>query len=237
MQSKPPQETDDVVLSPEEKSKVEVVPTPAAPVVAPPAPPTEVDYRGKFSNSTRENQILQGELEALNARIGEITKEEIPTDEEMKQTYPEYEYAEPLLQSVLKRQEVMDRRQKSIQMSVGTMLGSVSRRNEIAHAIASKAALAGKEDKFVEFASDPKRTNVPVDTLVSAFLYEVKDETPAPVLSPVTPRAPVTALERGTPTGGEAPLAPKIGRTDDELKELRTSNPREYNRLVREGKI
>lgn len=248
MQSKPLNETEVVVEPTIESPNGEVVTPPAAPeTVVPPVPPApvvpEVDYRAKFGNSTRENQVLQGELESLTKQLGEITKEEIPTDEEMKQKYPEYEFADSLMQSVLKRQEVQDRRQRGIQLNVGKFLGSVTRRNELAAIVATNAALAGKEAKFLDYASDPSRANAPVATLVSAFLFEVKDETPAPVPTPATPPAPAPAvrqqpvLERGTPSGGETPSAPNAERSPEELQALRTSNPREYNELIRKGKI
>lgn len=229
--------------SPETVVPPTATPTPTPPASVLPATPV-VDYREKFGHSTRENQILQGELEALNRQLGEITKEEIPTDAEMIGKYPEYEFADELSKGILKRQEVMDRRQRGIQLSIGKMLGSVTRRNEIAAIVATNAALVGKEQKFIDFASDPKRANVPVETLVSAFLYEVKDEAPAPTVIPPTPPAPTptvippaTALERGTPSGGESPAPTNTERTPEELKALRTSNPKEYNELVRKGQI
>lgn len=257
MQSKPPSETEVVESSTEKKDKAEVSPAPATPVVVPPAPPTPPappaeDYRTKFGMSTRENQVLQGELEGLKQTLGEITKEEIPSDEEMVQKYPEFEFAEPLMQSVLKRQEVLERRIKKGELGITRVLGSVQRRNELAAVVATNAALRGKEEAFITFASDPNRQNAPVATLVSAFLYEVKDETPAPVVvtppAPETPpappapakddEAPAPVLERGTPSGGEPPKPPvKTERTAEELKELRTSNPKEYNRLLRLGQL
>ena len=246
MQSKPLNETEVVVEPTIESPNGEVVTPPAAPEIVSPVPPApvvpEVDYRAKFGNSTRENQVLQGELESLTKQLGEITKEEIPTDEEMKQKYPEYEFADSLMQSVLKRQEVQDRRQKGIALNVGKFLGSVTRRNELAAIVATNAALAGKETKFIDFASDPSRANTPVATLVSAFLFEVKDETPAPVPTPPTPPVPPAirqqpVLERGTPSGGETPSTPSAERSPEELQALRTSNPREYNELIRKGQI
>lgn len=174
----------------------------------------------------------------------------------MVKEYPEYEFAEPLMQSVLKRQAVLDRRQKGIQLNVSKFLGSVTKRNELAAVVSTNPALKGKEEKFIDFASDPKRLNVPVETLVSAFLFEVKDETPAPAVveapapivetpaAPAVPKkddepAPVTsALERGTPSGNEPPAPPAKKELDaDELKALRTSDPKEYNRRVRAGEV
>lgn len=261
MESKPPKETEVVVVPPtEKKDEVVVVAAPVTPepvvppVVVPPAPPAE-DFRTKFGMSTRENQVLQGELEELDKQLGEITREEIPTDEEMVREYPEYEFAEPLMQSVLKRQAVSDRRQKGIQLNVSRFLGSVRKRNELAAVVSTNAALKGREEKFIDFASDPKRVNVPVETLVSAFLFEVKDEivapvvvpAPAPVEVPPTPPAvpkkddevpPASPLERGSPSGGDRPQPPaKKERTVEELQALRTSNPKEYNELVRRGEI
>lgn len=261
MQSKPLSETETKPEVIQEGTGDAVAPAEGTPATVPPATPTppktppatvtpdEPDYRGKFAMSTREAQALAGELEGVSKQLGEITKEEIPTDEEMVKEYPEYEFADDFQRGILKRQAVQDRRLKAVHLSVTRMLGSVNRRNEIASAIATKSALHGKEEAFVEFASDPRRQNAPVETLVSAFLFEVKDETPAPSPAPApapeapapTPApaepSPAPALERGTPSGGEALSAPTNERTPEELKALRTSDPREYNRLVREGKI
>lgn len=231
---------------------IPAVVTPTVPAV--PATPPQEDFRGKFGESTRNNQVLMGQLEELNRRLGEVTKEEIPTDEEIVREYPEFEFASETEKSIMKRQVVLDRRMKGVQMSVGTMLFDAKRRDQLAGVAATNPALKGKEERFFDFASHPSRKDTPADVLVNAFLYEVRDEAPAtppltPQTSPATPEgqpqpaapaapsAPEMPLERGTPSGGEAPSAPSTERTPEELKALRTSDPKEYQRLIREGKI
>lgn len=53
----------------------------------PSQPPVE-DLKKKLSASARENSILREQIKNLNSKIGYFTKEEAPTDAELKNLYP-----------------------------------------------------------------------------------------------------------------------------------------------------
>src|ERR1039458_6047824 len=71
-----------------ETDHVEPVATePAQPIVEPTVP--AIDYEKKFSDSTRENQILLAKLGEQDKAKQELTKE--PTDSDLRTAFPEWD--------------------------------------------------------------------------------------------------------------------------------------------------
>lgn len=219
---------------PAEEIQPVVVPENEKPVVVPPKKEETPDYRKKFGDSTRRNQIVESQFRELQKTLGDITKQEIPSDEEMKLTDPDWEYRNDFEKAQAIKLVVLERRQNLILNSIGSITKETEELEKLGEFIDSVPQLKGKEDEFVEFTRKPSNKGASMEVLLSAFLFEVKDETPAdptPKPEDIPP-----SLERSTPTGGDAPK-PKTGYSDEELKELRTKNPKKYFKLIREGKI
>ena len=68
--------------TPVEGNQEEVVPANEEPAI---------DYKEKFSASTRENQKILAEKQRIDEKIATLTKEEIPTNEEMAAITPNWE--------------------------------------------------------------------------------------------------------------------------------------------------
>jgi hypothetical protein len=68
--------------------------------------------------------------------------------------------------------------------------------------IAQKPALQGKEQAFKEFAKKPTHRGTPLETLVSAFLFE-SSSNPSPTPAPTSP--PGLLPSNGGPRGPEKP--------------------------------
>lgn len=232
----------------------EVPPKPEAPTEpqepqTPPAKPTEPDYKEKFAHSTRENQILTGQLKELQRQLGDITKEDIPTDEEMLRMDPDWNLRSDFEKNLAIKVEAGNRMQRRIAQTVNGFVSKSEKIQSLNQLVQSDPRLHGKENEFFAFVEKPKHENVPLDILVNAFLFDAKvvaptdpetppapaePETPAP--TPTTPAPPT--LGRSTPSGGTPPAPSNNGEmSPEQLKELRTKDPKKYNEMIRTGQI
>jgi hypothetical protein len=107
---------------------------------------------------------------------------------------------------------------------------------DYARMVATHAGLKGREAEFKNYVFKPSHRGVPIETLANAFLYEIKeeldDETP-PNTPPVTPQNTPVLATGGA--GGPVVTTPEMSYEDSE--KLRKEHPKEYNKLVRQGKI
>lgn len=202
---------------PPETDPVEPVTTePAQPPVAPTVP--VVDYEKKFSDSTRENQILQEKIKALEGAPQELTKE--PTDSDMRAAFPNWDLMSDTEKDLGRRTVRAERIGGNAAQIAQDLKAERSWNTSIELAIASNTTLQGKEQAFRQYASRPQYKNVPMDVLVGAFLQSLGA---APVAPTTTPRP---GLEPGN-GGPRTPEKPKTLSTE-ELTSLRTSDPKGY---------
>lgn len=223
---------------------VEVVAVPAVvvpPVVTPPTvtPPAEavppIDYKKKFSESTKRNQVVEAQFHELEKVIGDLTRQEVPSDDEMATQDPDWSLRSDFERAQAKRLIVMERRQNALFLSLENGKREGERVNALQESIVSEPRLAGKEAEFYDFATKPANQGAPLDVLIGAFLYDPEVNT---VATPSTPPTPPPSLERGNSSGGMPP--PETGKkvyTDDELTVLRTKDPKTYHDLIRKGII
>lgn len=217
------------------------VPTP--PAETPPAPPTPpapetppVDYKGKFSESTRRNQIVEGQKAELERALADITKQEVPTDEEMKEIDPDWEYRSPFEKNQALRLEVLTRKEAKRDLEARARQVAEENQRKLEEYIFSEPKLKGKEESFAAFATSKKNAGAPMEILLNAFLFEVKDETPPENPTPPVPETP-PQLNRSTPSGGNPPEPKDKELTPEEIQVIRTTDHKRYNELVRTGKI
>ena len=196
-----------------------------------------VDYREKFSHSTRENQIISAERDKLKERVNDLTTEQPPTEEEMRQIYgDEWEYMTDEVKNSSIRQETQSRKIARIHNEVLELKEEKMWQADLANAVENHPDLKGREAEFRKYVYRyPK--SVPIDTLAKSFLFEIKEnEPPASALAPAEPETEIV-FERGG-SGNQTP--PKVQRkvyTEDEAKQLRTTNPQLYNELVKKREL
>lgn len=211
--------------------------TPAKPETTTPAPEVP-DYRKKFSESTRRNQIVESQFRELQKVLGDITKQEVPTDDEMRATDVDWEYRSDYEKMMAKKSVVLERRQNLILASINNIATESEFARSIDEFISTKPELKGKEESFFEFASKPANRGASPDVLLSAFLFEVRDVTPEQDQTPKPKTEKRPTLARGTGRGGNDTPKKKEGTySDEEVKMLRTKDPKKYFKLIREGKI
>lgn len=214
----------------------EVIPEVTPAVVTPKK--EEPNWREKFANSTRRNQIVESQFKELQKTLGDITKQEIPSDEEMKIVDPDWEYRSDFEKNMSIKAIVLERRQNLILNSIGNITKESEEAEKIAEYIDTVPELKGHEEAFIDFIQKPSNKGASMELLLSAFFHTIKEELPAPKeeITPKPEDITPPSLERATPTGGEIEHT-DTGYTDEQLKDLRTKNPKEYFRLIREGKI
>jgi len=227
--------TPEVVTQPE---------TTTPPVQTQPLTPTVIepkkedpDYKKKFGESTRRNQIVESQFNELKKILGDITKQEVPTEDEMKELIPDWEYLSDGEKNRERKLIVLERRQNHIISTIGTIASETENASQLEAFMSNEPRLKGKEDEFYEFVTRPANKGASMSVMLNAFLFEVTEITnTTPETPPVEELPP--SLERGTPTGNMPPV--KTGKSEmsaEELKILRTTDPRKYNEMVRRGQI
>lgn len=214
--------------------------TPAVAPVVPPVTPAvpEVDYKKKFGESTRRNQIVESQFRELQAVLGDITRQEIPSDEEMKATDPDWEYRSDFEKNMSIKAVVLERRQNLILSTIGNITKESELADQIISFIDKTPELEGKDAEFYNFVTDPKNKGASMEVLLGAFLHKEGITPKAPVApQDPTPEERAPSLNRSTPRGGNPPKEIKTGYSDEELKNLRTKDPKKYFKLIRDKKI
>jgi len=238
--------SDEIVQTPPEGTPtpepvIETPQVPETPVVETPALPQEpvnpaepVDYKKKFADSAREAQILVERNKAMERTIGELTAEDIPTDEEMKKADPHWDFYSEMEQRIFKKNVALERKLNKTTGALTGFLSEQKRRTELDEIMSSKPELKGREKEFEAFAARPNNKGVPMETLVSAFLYEVKDELPPEPDDPNKIQGQPVLNSGGAGEG----IEPKTEQyTLEEAENIRKTNPKKYNELIQKGII
>ena len=217
---------------------------PMPPLEEPKVPPTppevtpEVDYKKKFGESTRQNQIVVEQFKQLQSVLGDITRQEVPSEEEMRQSDPEWEYLTDREKTMSMKMIVLEKRSNLVLKTIHDISFESENSSKLQNFINGEARLKGKEEDFYAYATKPSNKGASVEVLLGAFLFEVNENTPPVVVPQVnTPEDTPPSLERGSPRGGTPPTQNKDKYSEEELKVLRTTDHKAYQKLIREGKI
>lgn len=224
------------VVPPTETPPVTPVTPPAQPVTPTAPKADEPDYKKKFSESTRRNQIVESQNRELQKILGEITKQEPPTDDEMKALIPDWDYLSDSEKTLHRTVQTLERKEKQRALEIARFEAERETLTKLDEFISSEPRLQGKEDEFYEFVSRPNNQGATAEVLLNAFLFEttpITDTTPA-VPTVETP----PSLERGTPSGNMPPVTTgKAEMSDEEIALLRTTDHKKYMEMVRKGQI
>jgi len=200
----------------------------------PVTPVPTVDYKEKFSQSSREALILVGKLKETEALLGKLTSENIPTEAELAQTVPNYEYMTENEKYLVKRQIAVENDSRRITLNNERTRLNTEYAKQIDIMVVSDPRLKGKESEFRDFISKPSRQGVDGETLLSAFLFEAGNSAPV-VTPPLTPRA---GLARGAGGGNsDNPPLNASGYSDEQIAHMRKYDQKKYLELVRTKKI
>ncbi len=208
----------ETVQTPQPSSETTVPPTPPAQPAADP-----VDYRTKFAESTRENQVLAARLaEAEKKSRQELTTE--PTDSDLRAAFPEWEY----MDDVAKRSATLafkaDRRSAAVAAEREAEKAERSWQNDLEIAVAAHPELGEKSREFKDYASKPSHRGAPIEVLISAFKNDNN------TMTTPTPATPTPGLEPGN--GGPREPEKPATLTADQLATLRTTDEKAWREYV-----
>lgn len=218
-----------------EPSQPEPEPAPPAPEHPSPPPQEEVDYKKKYTESSRENQIVTAQKRKLVGVIDQAAKVDDISEDELKAKYPDWDaltdFEKKLAretQLANKRFAILDEANKEFK-DIDAWNGKVEDFVGDPKTLIDNPELEGKIDDFKYFATKPTRRGADFADLVSAFLYDVSKQ-PKP-----KNKGAMFETGSGGPNDKIKPKSDKISYT--EAKVLRTNNYKKYVELLRAGKI
>lgn len=204
-------------------------PTPAEPG-NPPNP--DPDYRTKFSESTRENQILREQLKDKDIQIQSLTKQHNPTEAELREANPDWDDLLPAEKRLARENLSMRKALGQTQAQIAELAADRKWEKDLRTAVKKYSKLKGREEEFEQFVFKPTHQGVAIDILAKAFLLDAGESPPAP---PPTGGNPPPTGERGS--GGPPPSSAKSKWTAAEVLVLQNSDPRKYRELLLKGEF
>lgn len=216
--------------SPQGEGEGEEAPNPQQPDPKPP-----VDYKQKFVDSQKEAILLNERNRIKDSRIEQLTKQDTPTEEAMRQLYPDWDTFNDIAKKAYIKVEEANLRQARLearQQEIDDRLRLDEQVEDILENPKFSSKLKGREADFKRFAKKKENRGISGDILAQAFLFDASDDEAKPVehtpnLSP--------GLERGNGGPRQAPKTKKISL--EEAANLRKTNWKEYKRLSDAGMI
>lgn len=202
--------------------------------------PALADLENKLKESSQEAIRLKHENEIMAGKINKLTKNEIPTEQEMRAQYPEWDTYTPTEQRILFDNYGLHRKLDKAQSTIYDLVEERNWEREF-YQISNKPGfegLRGREAEFKRFAYQPRffvnagdrKIPVQIETVATAFLYEK----PLKKEEPPKPKEEKPGLEIGS--GGEKPQGAKK-LTPEEIAHIRKSDPKLYRQMLITGKI
>lgn len=199
--------------------------------------PQEPDYKKKFVESSREAQILHSKNKKISDAFEKASQLPDPTDDEMKVEYPDWDLMSDFEKKIAKdsvkntkRFQAMEEVTKGFK-KLGDWQDKVNSFIEDPKTLVDNPELDGKEDEFKLFATKPTRIGVPLEDVVSAFLYNVEKEVK------MKPKNKGSMFETGT-GGANEKQKPKTDKiTVDQARILRNTDYKKYTEYLKAGKI
>ena len=182
----------------------------------------------KFSESSREAQILMQKNKQYEDRINSLTSHNV-NDEELREAYPDWD----LLNDETKRayRDIYSTKKATAATNklVMDMYEERKWNEDFAKTVESHPDLKGREAEFKQYAYKPTHKGVNLEVLAKSFLFDVKPPAPAKE----TPKG--AALEPGS--AGQNSTPPKQKLSAEDIAAIRTNNPSLYREMLASGKI
>ena len=226
---------DDAVVVPDVKEPVEPIVEPQKPTVEPKS--DDIDYKDKFRASSQEALTLHFKNQKLQQTIEEASALPEPTEDEVrayaKEQGEEYDDLTTLTKNILKKtlhnenkfQKISEAQQEA--RNIDDWVGKVEHFVDSPEVINSYPDILDNADEFKSFAMKQDRRGMNLQDLATSFLYNIGQ---------VTAKKNKGAMLMQGGNGATEPIKP-AGLTEDEAKVIRVSDPKQYRRLVKEGKI
>lgn len=197
----------------------------------------DIDYKKRYADSSREATRLSEENKDLKTQIEGLSNRptppiEAPSEQELSEIVPNWDLMSPTEQSLQKEQVILKRELSVIKKTLGSTSGQLKWEKDFSE-------LAEKEE-FIPLLTQKKEFNrfceqnsgAKIEVLARSFLFNDAKTIGA--------KEEKVKLERkGLETGSGGPKAPakQTELTPEEEDKLRTTNPKEYKRLLKKGII
>ncbi len=208
----------------------------------PPPPPTNpeppVNYREKFAESTRENQVLTAKVAETERQLGIAITAEPPTEAELKSEYPEWEDLTAFEKRMAIETLTLKKQARKAILLAEQATADATSEKEFKQILRAKnkdgspkfPGLQEREDDFRAYCNMPTHKGSPLETLARAFLFDIGEKPPTPKSTP----APKPTLDR---TGGGDKSANPAQISDEDAEVIRKNDPKRYERLIKSGAI
>lgn len=197
--------------------------------------PEDVDYKKKFSESSREAQIQSYKNKELNKAIKEASELPDPTEAELLKEYPEWEDMTATEQRLAKNDYINTRRFRLIEEAtqkfakVDEWNAKVDTFLDDPKTFIAYPELEGKLEEFKLFSSKPTRRGLDFEDLVLAFNGDLAKNKPKPKKGQM--------FESGS-GGRQSAAAPKDDKLSvEEGRKLMKADFPKFKQLLKEGKI
>lgn len=197
----------------------------------------QIDYKEKFTESTREASALYFKNQKLNKTIEEASLIGEPTIDELKkfakETGADYDELEEFSQNILKRTYINEKRFEKIQ-NVAKESKQIDEWSESVDSFIEKSidngeypSLNSLGSDFKKFAMKETRRGVDLNDLVASFLFSSERSLKQ------SPKKSVLL------SGGNSSAVPSqsSGLNENQVAILRETNPKEYRRMIKSGQI
>lgn len=194
----------------------------------------DVDYKRKFTESTREALVLHAQKKQMDDAVEKAAALPEPTEDEIKTEYPDFDLMTDTEKKLAKDNMINKRRFEYIHAASQAgkdqeqWIEKVDGFIQDPKTLADNPELEGKTDEFKVFASRPTRRGLNFQDLVLAFLGE---------------RSKLSAKHKGKmfETGSGGPNEKNKPKSDkisiEEGKRLRLTDYKKYTELLKAGKI
>lgn len=198
--------------------------------------PSKEIYKRKFSASSNENQKISTAKRVINNAISDASNLPEPTEEELVAKYGESKWdvmtdvekesAKEIIINQRFRAKVAEGQEQATKIEKWNE--SVEKFINDPKILNDNPDLEGKEQEFIDFATDTKNNNVAFETLVPAFLYKQSQS---------KPKNKGSQLPQGS-GGANNRDASKTGKlTIEQGRALRESNYTEWKVQLQAGNI
>jgi hypothetical protein len=218
---------DETIKEPE--TKIEEVPEETKEV--------EPDYKEKYKESSKESLTQYFKNKKLTETIDEANAIPEPTEAEMvsyaRQHGADYEYLDEFQKALLKDSLHTQRWKEKVSgvvkesKDIDAWVDKVDSFTNSVEIIAKYPLVEENSEEFKRFCMKQQRRGMDLEDLATSFLYGLSD-------------TPVKKPSKGSmllPSSGGGAVAKPVGLNEEDAQKMRLSNPKEYRRLIKEGKF
>lgn len=192
-------------------------------------------WKKKYSESSREAQVLYAKNKKVNEAINQASELPEPTEEDLKKEYGDWDEMTATEQRFAKDNYINKKRFEIIHgatkefRDIEAWNEKVEKFLDDPKTLVDNPNLEGRLDEFREFVSKPTRRGVDFDDLVGAFSYNLSAKKPKPKRGKMFPDGSGGGSAKGKRNDGK--LSVEQGR------QLMKADYKRYKKLLIAGKI